>query len=64
MPDQIWILRTADLRVFFVAAIRKNGGELFISHQELGEACVAGEIVSESHEDGATYRVVEDLPEG
>lgn len=53
------IPRDNSLWPFFAAALRKNGGELFISHEELGEACVAGEIAYERHEDGATYRLVE-----
>jgi hypothetical protein len=54
------IPRGHDLRPWVVALIRAHDGEVFIGNQTLGEAVVFdGEIVVESTEDGARYRLVE-----
>lgn len=52
--------RGVDLWPYFVALLRRNDGEMFISHEELGEAVIFDRsIIVERREDGAVYRLVE-----
>jgi hypothetical protein len=50
----------ADLRAFVIALIARSDGELFISHEELGEAAIKvgdQQIIAEQQDDGTVYRL-------
>jgi hypothetical protein len=63
MPETIHLIPAgADLRIPFIAALRRNGGSMHFSHLEIGEAAFASfasAVVVEQDDDGATLKLVD-----